>query len=395
MHMPAHTNILNESDRSAEETGSGGVMNIDSISDDQLFEVGHKPDTGTTSFEFTLLALSSIAGLGRKGLIALVDEFKGNLSNVWKAPSPRVHQALIAAKTPSADKILTAIQADSEILLEKAGEQLYELQQKGVTIIPLKKLPASLRKIPDYPRWLFVEGDPSVLYHKAVVAVVGTRNPTERGKTAAIYVTRLLSPYPITLVSGLAEGIDESAHRESLGDGVKNVAFLGHGIDFTFPMATADLRKQIVDKGGAVVTEYLPTEHYQKAFFVERNRLQAALASIVIPVEANLQGGTAHTIRWARKYKREVIGINWKGANGILDDLRAGGSTIIDIFSQKGSKQLDQIFRKLARSHKLKTYALAALERKVVREISYRTASELDIRHLVKAIRKAAKSKAA
>jgi DNA protecting protein DprA len=391
--MTAHTGNLHLSERATEEKGTGTSMDTESSIDDRLFEEGQIGVKDSISFEFTLLALSSINGLGRKGLSALVDEFKGDLGKVWRAPTPRIHQALLIAKTPGSEKILNIIQSDQDRLLDSAGEQLSSLSDKGVHIIPFKNLPSRLRKIPDYPRWLFVQGNRDLLYHKSAVAVVGTRNPTEGGRIATGYVARLLAPYDITLVSGLAEGIDEAAHRESLAEGVKNIAFLGHGINFIFPASTGELRKQIIDKGGAVATEYLPHEHYQKAFFVERNRLQAALATLVIPVEANPRGGTAHTIRWARKYDRTVIGIRWKGANGILEDLKQAGSPIIDIFSRNGSKELDQIFRKLVRSHNQKTYALAALERKAVREIRYRTVTDLDVRRFVKAIREAAKAK--
>jgi DNA protecting protein DprA len=389
--MTAHTENPNKSEFPTEEKGIDSPMDNQSLSGTSLFKDDEAPSPVNTAFDFTLLALGSIKGLGRKGLAALVDVFKGDLGKVWKAPTQRVQQALLEAKVPASDQILSTIQNEQEILLERAGEQLVTLQSKGVHIISFKKLPKSLKSIPDPPRWLFVQGDPEVLYHRPAVAVVGTRKPTERGKSAAGYVARLLAPYPITLVSGLAEGIDEVAHRESLAEGVKNVAFLGHGINFVFPASTGDLRKLIVDRGGAVATEYLPNDHYQKAYFVERNRLQAALASIVIPVEANPRGGTAHTIRFARKYNRQVVGIKWRGANGILEDLEREGTTIIEITNPAGSKQLDQIFRSLARASRHKTYGLATLERRVLREIQFRAIPPSDIDHLIRTLKKAKK----
>ena len=391
MHMTAHTESSTKSEYDTKEKGIDSPMDEQSLSGTSLFKDDEAPSPTNTAFDFTLLALGSIKGLGRKGLAALVDALKGDLGKVWKAPSQRIQQALLEAKVPASDQILSTIQNEQEVLLERAGEQLVALQGKGVHIISFKKLPKSLKSIPDPPRWLFVQGDPDVLYHKPAVAVVGTRKPTDRGRSAAGYVARLLAPYPITLVSGLAEGIDEVAHRESLAEGVKNVAFLGHGINFIFPMSTGDLRKQIIDKGGAVATEYLPNDHYQKAYFVERNRLQAALASVVIPVEANPRGGTAHTVRFARKYNRQVVGIKWKGANGILEDLERDGSPIIEITNAAGSKQLDQIFRKLTRAARLKAYGLATLERRVLRDIQFRDVSASDIDQLIRTLKKAKK----
>jgi DNA protecting protein DprA len=391
--MTVRTTSLNQSEREVDGEGIGIPMEVESLSDRRLFaDDGETPST-SSAFDFTLLALSSINGLGRKGLIGLVDAFKGDLGKIWKAPAQKIHKALLDSKVPATDDILDVVLSNRDKLFEKAGTQLYSLLNQNVHIIPFKDLPRPLRTIPDPPRWLFVQGDPRVLYHKPAVAVVGTRNPSVGGRRATSYVVRLLSPYPITLVSGLAEGIDEEAHRSSLIEGITNIAFLGHGINFVFPAATGDLRKQIVERGGAVVTEYLPDDHYQKAFFVERNRLQAALANVVIPVEANPRGGTAHTIRFAQKYGREVIGIKWKGANGILEDLERSGAPIIDILSQEGSKKLDLLFRKLATSARHKTYSLSSLERRVEREIKFRNVTPLDIRRLVKAIREAAKEK--
>ena len=98
-------------------------------------------------------------------------------------------------------------------------------------------------------------------------------------------------------------------HRTSVSEGVRNLAFLGHGINIVFPQETAQTRDRILKAGGAVATEYLPNEHYQKRYFVERNRLQAGLADFVIPVEAHPTGGTAHTVRFARQLGKPVIGI--------------------------------------------------------------------------------------
>lgn len=373
----------------------GDAVNISTdmstLSDPRLFEEDKSPKPAALAFDFSLLALSSINGLGRKGLAALVDTFRGDLGKVWRSKSNRIHEALVAAKTPSADRITSEIAHDQKRLFEQAGAQLYELSSQGIQIIAFKDLPERLRRIPDPPRWLFVQGNAAALYARPAVAVVGTRKPSDMGRRAASYVTRLLSPYPITVVSGLAEGIDEEAHRSALGEGLTNVAFLGHGVNFTFPAATADVRRRIVATGGAVATEYLPNDHYQKAFFVERNRLQAALADVVIPVEANPKGGTAHTVKFAQRYERIVIGIKWKGANGMLEELARAGHDIIDVQSTADSKRLDGVFRKLTRSYRHKPYSLASLEQRVVKEIKSRNVTVEDFRRFVKAVRRSLK----
>lgn len=352
----------------------------------ELFEVGSAPKLADLPFEISLLALSTIEGLGRKGIAGLFRAFKGNLSRVWDAPPAKILAALVEAKTPGAEGIVGAIKRGQNRYIDNGFATYEELGARNVHILHLKDLPKALKSIPDHPLWLFVEGEPKALHQRPAVAVVGTRQPTRRGLDATEQVAKLMGPYPMTLVSGLAEGIDAQAHFYSLNEGLLNVAFLGHGINSVFPAATGKIRETIVERGGAVVTEYLPDEHYQKKFFVERNRLQAGLADLVIPVEANPRGGTAHTIRFARTYGRPVVGIRWKGANGLLEELEREGSTIIDIFKPDGSKQLDAMFRQLFPSLR-KTYSLASLERKVMREIASRHVTATDLRKLSKAIR--------
>jgi DNA protecting protein DprA len=352
----------------------------------ELFEVGAAAKPARLPFEISLLALSTIDGLGRKGIAGLFRAFKGDLSKVWEAPAARLVAALIEAKTPGADGIVSAIQRGRNRYIDNGYAAFEDLDLRSVQILPFKELPKPLRSIPDPPLWLFVQGNPGALYQRPAVAVVGTRQPSQRGLSAAKQVAKLMGPYDVTLVSGLAEGIDAQAHYYSLSEGIVNVAFLGHGINTVFPAGTKRLRESIIQRDGAVATEYLPDEHYQKKFFVERNRLQAGLADVVIPVEANPKGGTAHTIRFARSFGRPVIGIRWPGANGLLDELGREGSPIIEIFTTAGSKQLDGIFRGLFPSLR-KTYALASLERQMMREIDSRNVTATDLRRLAKAIR--------
>lgn len=118
-----------------------------------------------------------------------------------------------------------------------------------------------------------------------MIAVVGTRNPSALGIQYARKITALLAKNGFSTVSGVAEGIDAAVHRTALDFRAPCVAVLGTGISIVFPRTTADLRQRVVESVGALVTEYLPYESYQKARFVQRNRIQAALSHAVIPVE--------------------------------------------------------------------------------------------------------------
>jgi DNA protecting protein DprA len=334
-------------------------------------------------FDVSLLALSGVKGLGLRGLRALVDAFQGELGSTWHANPTFIRNILVEAKVPSADRIVSEILHMAPILLSRGQEKAIELSEKGVRVIPPRELPASLRKIPNPPRWLFVQGNAGALYRRPAVAVVGTRRPSPQGRRAAAIVAKILAAYPITLISGLAEGIDEEAHRASLQEGAVNVAFLGHGIGIVFPASTAALRELILEKGGAVATEYLPHEHYRRITFIERNRLQAALADMVIPIESGPKGGTVHTIQFARKYGRNLLAVRWKGVNGLLEDLARNAIPVVDVLTPSGWKRLDRIFQELAERAGHETFSLSLVEKRLQNEIRSRNVRPGELERLI------------
>jgi DNA protecting protein DprA len=338
------------------------------------------------SYEHSLLGLMEIKRLGRKGVTALVKVFEDDLGRVWQESAERLQTILGLHKIPSSEAIAKEISENAERCIEAGQNKLRELAANRITVVPTTKIPPKLKSLPQPPPWLFVQGEVDTLYRVPAVAVVGTRTPSERGRRAAQLVVRQLCAYQIVMVSGLAEGIDEEAHRSSLQEGVKNMAFLGHGINHYFPAATKSLRRRIVQDGGAVASEYLPDEHYRKSYFVERNRLQAGLADLVIPVEARLKGGTAHTVRFARTYGRPLAGIRWDKANGILGELERDGYPVFDIMTTRGKKLLDRTFQELALEHGHKTSSLALVERTLQRELQSRVVRRHDIERLVERV---------
>lgn len=302
---------------------------------------------GDTSFQIAFLAIAGLPGLGRRDLKAMVDAFGENLGQIWNKDPIRTEAILRQAGVPSARTLATRLFREASRLLERGRMEMERLTVRGIRVLAPAELPPALRGIPDGPRWLFVEGNPEVLKRKPTVAVVGTRRPGEKGRQAAKIVAELIAHYPIVLVSGLAEGIDAIAHAVSLQKGVLNVAFLGHGIDMVFPRTTAHLRRRIVEQGGTVATEYLPGERCDRGKLVARNRLQAALADLVIPVEGGLEGGTAHTVRFARRYGRPLLGMRWEGSGGLVQELARLGVELVDPFTLEGQQCLDERLRDL------------------------------------------------
>ncbi|VTT26651.1 SMF protein [Klebsiella pneumoniae] len=166
--------------------------------------------------------------------------------------------------------------------------------------------PQKFKELKDPPFWFFSQGNYSLLEGKSV-GVVGTREPTEQG----IFLTQSVVSHFIdteySTVSGLAYGIDQVAHNASILLRVPTIAVLGTGVDANYPKNSESIRKKIIEEGGLIISEYLPDQKASKDNFVRRNRLQAALSDILIPVEWKLKSGTAHTVRFAAELKRKIL----------------------------------------------------------------------------------------
>jgi len=319
----------------------------------------------------TLLALSTLKGIGHRSVGHIVTSL-ARPSDLWGMDDASLRESLEGLHARQQQILVTAIRADVIALME-AGEREYErLQERGVSILIGDAIPERLRALEDPPRMLFVEGNPEVLKMSPAVAIVGTRTPSDKGLEMTQLVARILGAYPIAVVSGLADGIDAEAHAATLKENLPNVAFLGHGLDITFPASTADLRKRIVHRGGAVVTEYLPRQVYQKSYFVERNRLQAGLADLVIPVEAKEKSGTAHTVRFAESTDRPLAGITWSGANGISDVIRRRGFPVFNLEERDGRMMLDHWVRSLFPDEEAAISSLGRVKRLLRSELELR-----------------------
>lgn len=259
-----------------------------------------------------LLALGRVKGVGIHVLRALIDQY-GDLSNVWHSDHATFISTLVKVKAKDSQAIFDTIMTQGKRLILAAEKQLHGLVNNGVRVISAKSpdYPARLRDAPDHPYWLFVEGNVAAL-HAPLIGIVGTREPSQIGTQTAAELASIVAEQGLGIVSGLAEGIDSAAHRMGIYYGVPQVAVLGTGIDVYFPASTRRTREIMVREGGVVITEYLPGDtHYNKARFVERNRLQAALSLALCPVESRVPSGTMHTIRFAEKLKRPIFGVHY------------------------------------------------------------------------------------
>ncbi|MBE0401930.1 DNA-protecting protein DprA [Halomonas sp. FME1] len=278
------------------------------------------------------LALSTIKGVGYWTLFRLMLPGKGFKDFLKHSPISVLEKEL---------KVSLLLDGESpeewQHRVWEAGLQLArELAKYRARLVfrDQEEFPGRLKEIEDGPRWLFIQGDIRTLYNRPI-AVVGTRKPSKDGEFLARYVVATLAHSERTVVSGLAFGIDQVAHQESLRYGLPTVAVLGNGIFLDYPKGSQEIREKILMNGGAVITEYLPHQSYSGENFVRRNRIQAGLSEFVIPVEWKIKSGTAHTVEYASKYQRKVVNIFLPGTAKARPEMvfseRARGATSFEI----------------------------------------------------------------
>jgi len=193
--------------------------------------------------------------------------------------------------------------------------------------------PSLLKEIPWAPFGIYSLGsfsEPTASF----IAIVGTRKATPVGKDVAREFSKELAQAGCVVVSGLALGIDAAAHEGCLAAGGKTIAVLANGLDYFYPRSNENLAKKIIEKNGALVSEYplgSPTLPYR---FLERNRIVSGLSRGVLVVEAPKQSGALVTARFATEQNREVFVIpgpithpNFFGSNQLI---RSGAQLVTD-----------------------------------------------------------------
>lgn len=193
--------------------------------------------------------------------------------------------------------------------------------KKRITLVDCtdSRYPAALNDLPSKPLVLYVAGNPDVLSLPGV-AVVGTRLPTLYGADMAHSFASGIVRHGMSVISGLATGIDAYAHKGALAAGGVTIGVLGGALDRFFPEDNRDLGRKMVASGGAVLCEYPFGFPPGKKTFPQRNRIVAALARGVLAVESPIQGGTFITCNLAKKLGRKLMAVP-----GNLDSKQSAG----------------------------------------------------------------------
>ncbi|MEO1057136.1 MAG: DNA-processing protein DprA [Actinomycetota bacterium] len=219
-----------------------------------------------------------------------------------------------------------------------------ECRQLGIVVVTSldDAYPAALRADPWRPAALFVRGDLAGLQRRRV-AIVGTRNASQRGREHAARFATELTGEGVTIVSGLAKGIDAAAHRGALTvAGAQPVAIVGNGLDRPYPRSNGTLWAEVAERG-AVVSEWPPGTPPDAFRFPLRNRIIAALAEALIVVESRDRGGSLITAHEAAKRDVAVFAVPGGldhpasvGTNALLRDGAAPATESLDILIALG-----------------------------------------------------------
>jgi DNA processing protein len=197
-----------------------------------------------------------------------------------------------------------------------------------------KEFPALLKKIPNPPKILYYRGVLPAKDEK-IVAVVGTRRPSDYGQRAALEISGELADAGITIISGMAPGIDTFAHTACTEKGKRTIAVLGSGLDerAMYPKQNIKLSREIVQNGGCLISEYPPTMPGMAHQFPERNRIVSGLSSGVLVIEAKEKSGSLITADLAKLHRKKLFAVpgpiytaNAKGPNKLIKE----GATLIE-----------------------------------------------------------------
>ncbi len=261
-----------------------------------------EPDASvTTRTEAAYLhALAGIKGLGDRRLTRILLKY-GSAEVVYKlqftpsSPDERACTELIRA---GADKVL--LQSGYEI-----ADKVASLGADTVSILDAD-YPLSLSQLPSAPPILYVLGELKEQDSYAV-AVVGTRKASVEGKEAAHWLAGELASNGITVISGLARGIDTAAHGGALDKGGRTIAVIGTGLDEVYPPENKRLWASILDSGGAIISQFPPNSPPRRWQFPMRNRLMSGMAQGTVVVEAGRTSGAKLQAELAAEQGRIVF----------------------------------------------------------------------------------------
>jgi DNA processing protein len=247
------------------------------------------------------VALSKIPGVG--GIIARnLVSYCGGVEAVFRC---KKHKLL---KVPGIGEQL-ASHIQNKAVMHDAQKELDVLQKHDITcrFYLDDDYPEKLRLYPQSPILLYTQGEMD-LNPERVLAIVGTRKPTAYGKARCEQIIEEIAPYRPLILSGLAYGVDITAHRAALAHHLATIGVMGSGFGYIYPRAHLNVAKQMM-QGGGLITEFGFDTGPDRENFPSRNRIVAGLADAVIVIESGRNGGSMITAAFADAYHKDVMAL--------------------------------------------------------------------------------------
>ncbi|MDR1485841.1 MAG: DNA-processing protein DprA [Planctomycetaceae bacterium] len=272
------------------------------------------------------IILSQVEGIGSLTYHRLVEHF-GNSTAILNASKSEL-EVFDFLKPNTAARVVTARNViDPTIITELCKREL-------IDIIPIydERYPDQLKTLSDPPPLLYVRGE-LLPKDSFSIAVVGTRRISSYGERQTHRLSAAIAKAGFTIISGLAIGVDGHAHRAAINAGGRTVAVLGSGLLQVYPQEHIGLADQIVQSGGAIISEYAPMTRSTKWTFPQRNRIVCGLALGVVVIEAPLKSGAMISARLASEQGKDIFAVPGsieselsKGCNQLIRD----GAYLID-----------------------------------------------------------------
>lgn len=244
--------------------------------------------------------LSLIRDIGIKRYINLINHFKTD-KGIFLAKKSELMQVKLINEKIVQDILSNNIKKEAERHLK-----YMEVNKIDIISIADEDYPYLLREIYSPPVFLYIRGNKSILNDRSI-AIVGCRDCSNYGKKVSQKLAYDLSNNNLNIVSGLAKGIDSYAHFGAICGKASTISVLGSGVDTIYPQENYKLAEKILEKNGAIISEYPIASKIEKMNFPARNRIISGISSSIIVVEAKKKSGTLITVDFALEQGREVF----------------------------------------------------------------------------------------
>ena len=271
-------------------------------------------------YQIGLTLIEGIGDVNAKSLLA----YCGSAKEVFKQKEPHL------LKIPGIGSAWAKSIIQSKTVLKRAEEEIQFIEKYKIT--PLfftdENYPSRLKYCSDSPVLMYYKGNANLNQEK-IIAVVGTRKPSEYGKEKTQEFIAELKESGILILSGLAYGVDVLSHKTALENGLNTVGVVAHGLDRIYPQLHDKIAKRMIGQGG-ILTDFMSGTNPDAVNFPKRNRIVAGLCDALVVVESKRGGGSFITATIANSYNKDVFAFPGRagdvlaeGCNGLIKQNRA------------------------------------------------------------------------